>query len=98
MRVMVGGKTASRQGLESVPGSFSVGDCPSLSVRHSFLFLLSDVKMKIRGFLRHVREYMAKPNPGQNADTCVFLLGDFWRIPALSGWGDLRGDRSSQCA
>ena len=41
---------------------------------------------------------MAKPNLGQNADTGVFLLGDFWRDPAQSGQADRKGDRASQCA
>ena len=41
---------------------------------------------------------MAKPIFEQNANMGVFLLGDFLRVPALSGWDDLRGDRASKCA
>lgn len=80
-------------GSWSVRDAFSVGDCPQLPVRHPFSLMVSDVKMKIRGSLRHVREYVAKPILEQNVNTGVFLLGDFWRVHALSGWGDLRGDR-----
>jgi hypothetical protein len=47
----------------------------------------------IPGFHRYVLEYVAKPHLQQNANTGVFLLGDFWRVHALSGWGDLREDR-----
>ena len=38
---------------------------------------LSDVKMKIRGSLRHVPNLVANPKFPQNASMCVFLQGDF---------------------
>jgi hypothetical protein len=74
-------------------GPFSVGELCPPNVRRPLFFRSSDVKMKIRGFLHHVREYMAKPNLQQNADMCVFLLGDFWRVFTLREKHDLRGDR-----
>jgi len=54
--------------------------------------------MIIAGPPFHIREHMAKPIFEQNANMGVFLLGDFLRVPALSGWDDLRGDRASKCA
>ena len=56
---------------------FSDGDFLPSSVGHPPPLLFSDVKMKIRGSLRHVLEHVAKPILEQNADMGVFLLGDF---------------------
>lgn len=64
-----------------------------MPVRRPSSLRFSDVKIMIRDFLCPVREHVAKPDLHQNADTSVFSLGDFWRILALSGLGDLIGDR-----
>jgi len=56
---------------------FSDGAFPHILVRDLSPASLSDVKMMIRGSLRHVREHVAKPVLQQNANTCVFLQGDF---------------------
>jgi hypothetical protein len=63
-------------------GSFSVGELCPPTVRRPLFFRFSDVKIKIRGFLCHVREHVAKPILEKNADMGVFLLGDFLRDPA----------------
>jgi hypothetical protein len=54
---------------------------------------VSDVKIKILVFLCHVREYLGNPDLQQNADTGIFLLGDFLRVLALREIHVLREDR-----
>jgi hypothetical protein len=60
----------------------SVGDILYIPVRHPSPLRFSDVKIMLRAFFCHVREYVVKPYLQQNADTGVFSLGDFWRDSA----------------
>ena len=91
--VYFGSQAVTWRGSWSVPDSFSVGELCLLNVRRPLFFRFSDVKMMIQGSLWHVLEHVAKPILEQNADTGVFLLGDFWRVHTLSGWGNMRRDR-----
>jgi hypothetical protein len=51
-----------------------------------------------RGSRCRVREHVGKSIFEENADTGVFLLGDFLPDPAQRGRHDLRGDRASKRA